>query len=311
MLIDVLLGGPGREHDISVLSGTAIAEALTRRGHDVQPVLIRERLDPTMLRSGSVVFNYIHGTYGEDGVLQAELDALGRSYVGCDAATSRLCMDKELTKQRLAAAGIRVPWGVAVDLGSPFGPRDLKLPHQGPLVLKPRDDGSSVGLKMVPNPSFILPAVEELLAEVGRRRYLIEERLPGPEYTVAVVDVGDGPRALPPLYIQAVSGVFDYEAKYHRNDTTEAPVEDAALAQRLSALGLAAFSALGCRDIARADVMRTTDGDYAILEVNTLPGFTRASLVPKAAAAAGMGFDDLVEALARQADRRRGAAVPS
>ena len=304
MLVDVLMGGPGRESAVSRRSGTAIAAGLIRRGHDVVAIDIADRLDPAALRPGAVVFNIVHGTYGEDGRLQAELDALSKSYVGSDARVSALCMDKEKTKEVLRAAGIRVPWGVAIHLGSPFQLKDLKLPHFGPLVLKPRADGSSVGLRMVANPSFILPTCEELIREVGAIGYLLEERLPGPEYTVPVIGDGEDAVALPPLAIKPADGLFDYQAKYHRSDTDERPVADPEVAARLAALAVAAHRAAGCRDLSRSDLMRTADGDYAVLEINTLPGFTDASLVPKAAAAAGISFDELVERLVKRAAGR-------
>ncbi len=304
MKIDVIMGGPGREAVISRRSGTAIAEALRRRGHDVQVIDLVDRLDAKQLRTDAVAFNIVHGTYGEDGTLQGELDRAGVSYVGSDAAVSRLCMDKGQTKARLSEHHLRVPWGVRLDLRQPFSPKDLKIPHHAGLVLKPGCDGSSVGLKMVANPSFVLPAIEEILRELGPVPYLLEERLPGPEYTVAVVDLGDGPQALPPLTISAVDGVFDFDAKYQRADTQELPVSDPVLAKRLADLGLAAHRACGCRDISRCDIMRASDGELVLLEVNTLPGFTAASLVPKAAAAAGISFDDLVERLAARAAAR-------
>ena len=302
--IDVLMGGPGREAAVSRRSGAAIAAGLQGGGHDVQLIDLAGKLDVGALRPGAVVFNIVHGTYGEDGRLQAELDAVGKTYVGSDARVSALCMDKEATKTVLKAAGIRVPWGVPIHLGSPFQVKDLRLPHFGPLVLKPRSDGSSVGLRLVANPSFILPTCEELLAEVGAIPYLLEEQLPGPEYTVAVLGDGDSAYALPPLVINPASGIFDYEAKYHRLDTAEVPVADAALAARLQALGVAAHRAVGCRDLSRSDVMRTADGEYAVLEINTLPGFTATSLVPKAAAAAGMDFERLVDGLVQRAAAR-------
>ena len=301
MKVDVIMGGPGREAVISRRSGTAIADALRRRGHEVKIIDVAQRLDVHELRADAVAFNIIHGTYGEDGTLQAELDQAGITYVGSDAAVSRLCMDKGLTKARLTEHKLRVPWGVRLDLRQPFSPKDLKVPHHAGLVLKPACDGSSVGLKIIANPSFILPAIEEILRELGPVPYLLEERLPGPEYTVAVVDLGDGPQALPPLAIRAVDGVFDFDAKYQRADTMETPVTDVDLAKRLADLGLAAHRACGCRDISRCDIMRTADGDLALLEVNTLPGFTTASLVPKAAAAAGIQFDDLVERVVQRA----------
>jgi D-alanine-D-alanine ligase len=304
MLVDVIMGGPGREAAVSRKSGAAIARGLRAAGADVAEIDLTGELDPSRLRPGAVAFNIVHGTYGEDGALQAVLEKHGIAYVGSDSAVSRLCMDKSATKRRLEQAGVRVPWGVEVDLGRPFRPSDLKLPHHGALVLKPADDGSSVGLKMVPNPGWVLPAVEELLRDVGPRRYLIEERLPGPEYTVAVIDEDVGPRALPPLVISTASGVFDYEAKYNRSDTVEVPVADPAQADRLGAIGVAAHRACGCRDISRIDVMATADGDLAVLEINTLPGFTDASLTPKAAAAAGLSFSTLVHRLAERAARR-------
>jgi D-alanine-D-alanine ligase len=217
---------------------------------------------------------------------------------------SALCMDKERTKQRLSAEGVRVPWGVRVHLGSPFSPKDLKLPNHGGLVLKPVGDGSSVGLRMVANPSFVLPAIEELLREVGPVPYLIEERLPGPEYTVAVLDDDTGAHALPPINVRPAEGVYDYQAKYARDDTGYELVRDQALAARLRVLAETAHKACGCRDLSRTDMMATADGDIAVLEVNTLPGFTDHSLTPKAAAAAGIPFDDLVDRLARRAAAR-------
>jgi D-alanine--D-alanine ligase len=308
MIIDVIMGGPGREAEISRKSGSAIAAGLKRRGHDVLSLDLAGRLEPQRLREGAVVYNTVHGTYGEDGEMQTELERLGKSYVGSDAAVSRLCMDKAQTKRVLVAKGIRVPWGVSVDLGTPFSPKDLKLPNHGGLVLKPVADGSSVGLRMVPSPSFVLPAVEDLLREFGPRPYLIEERLPGPEYTVAIIEDDGGTRALPPICIRPNDGVYDYDAKYFRNDTGYDIVADQRLAARLMDIAMRSFQACGCRDVARVDVMATADHDLAVLELNTLPGFTDHSLTPKAAEAAGIGFDLLVEKLAARALERRRAA---
>ncbi len=311
LLVDVLFGGPGREAPISRKSGAAIVAALKRCGYHVAAIDVTDRLDVTRLRKGAVIFNIIHGTYGEDGTLQSELELAGFSFVGSDAAVSRLCMDKVVTKERLQQHKIRVPWGVRLDLRQPFSPRDLKIPHHAGLVLKPACDGSSVGLKMVANPSFILPAIEEILRELGPVPYVMEERLPGPEYTVAVVENEAGPVALPPLLICPADGVFDFSAKYQRSDTAETAVEDPAVIKRLSEIGLAVHRACGCRDISRCDIMRTADGDYAVLEVNTLPGFTDQSLVPKAAALAGMTFDQLVKQLVGRAARRSHATSGS
>lgn len=301
--VDVVFGGPGREAAVSRRSGATIVAGLERQGVDVRAVDCAGEARVEDLRPGAIIYNTIHGTYGEDGTLQRVLDLAGFSYVGSDAAVSALCMDKDLTKQRLAKHAVRVPWGVVVNLGSPFTPKDLKLPHGGSYIMKPADDGSSVGLKVVVNPSFILPAVEELIRDVGPRRYVIEERLPGPEFTVAVIERDGQPVALPPISIRA-QGDFDYHAKYEATTTVEEPLPAGPLADRLMALGVAAHRACGCRDVSRVDVMQTTDGDLAVLEVNTLPGMTTRSLLPLAAKAAGMSFDDLVVHFVRCVQRR-------
>jgi D-alanine-D-alanine ligase len=309
MIIDVIMGGPGREAPVSRRSGSAIAAGLLRKRHDVRVVDIDKQVNQKDLRQDAIVFNIVHGIYGEDGTLQQLLEKWGKHFVGSDAAVSRLCMNKSATKKRLSEVGITVPWGVQVDLAAPFSPKDLKLPHHGGLVMKPVNDGSSVGLRIVPNPSFVLPAVEDLIKEVGSVPYLIEERLPGPEYTVGVLDDHAGCRALPPLSIRSGTGVYDYEAKYHRDDTVYDPVTDQKLAQQLSDIAVRAHRACGCRDLSRADMMATAEGKIAMLEINTLPGFTDHSLVPKMAQRAGIGFDDLVERLALCAQRRRQEAL--
>ncbi len=302
--VDVIYGGPGREASISRTSGRAIVAGLKNRGHDVAEIDVTDRLDVTKIRLGAVVFNIIHGTYGEDGTLQGELEQAGFRFVGSDAAVSRLCMDKVATKTCLQKHNLRVPWGVALDLRQPFSPRDLKIPNHAGLVLKPAQDGSSVGLKILANPSFVLPAIEEILRELGPIPYVLEEKLPGPEFTVAVLETETGPIALPPLAITPADGIFDFAAKYQRADTAEIGVDDANTVLQLTALALAAHRACGCRDISRCDLMKTSDGEFAILEINTLPGFTANSLVPKAAALAGISFDELVERLVARAAQR-------
>lgn len=307
MLIDLIMGGPGREAAVSRRSGACLAAALRRRGHDVLEIDLSGRLEPERLRPGAVVFNTVHGTYGEDGGLQSELDRLGRSYVGSSAEASRLCMDKAATKRCLSAAGLRVPHGIDIVLGTRC-PTD-SIPD-GPLVLKPRDDGSSVGLRLLEDRGQLAEALAGLRSELGPRPYLIEERLPGPEFTVAVLEGADGPTALPPLAIRPAQGVFDYQAKYHRDDTREEPVEDRALARSLAMLAVAAHRACGCRDLSRTDLMLAADGEPVLLEVNTLPGMTTASLTPKAAAAAGIPFDELADRLVHRAAARMTGGSP-
>lgn len=305
--IAVVMGGPGRESAVSLTSGKAVAAGLRAAGWAVTEVVIDQQLDPSAVPAGAVVFNLVHGTYGEDGTLQDALAAAGLVAVGSDAAASRLCMDKQRTRQTLERAGVPVAWGVALDLKRPVQPRDLKLPHMAGYVLKPRCDGSSVGLYMIDSPSFLLPALEQALADVGPVSYLLEERLPGPEYTVAIIDDADGqPQAQPPLQITPASGQYDYHAKYQADTTRYEVVEDGALAAALRSVGLQSHQACGCRDLSRVDVMAAADGSLRVLEVNTLPGFTDHSLVPKAAAAAGTDFPSLVDHLASLAYARLG-----
>lgn len=300
MKADVIMGGPGREAPVSRISGAAVARGLRAGGWDVAEVDLADRLDPGALRAGSVIMNLVHGTYGEDGQLQRELETAGIAYLGSDAACSALCMDKEATKQRLRQHDLPVPWGLALDPTAPPDLGQFRFPTMTGMVIKPQSEGSSVGLYLISSPSFLIPALERYLAEVGPRPLLVEERLPGPEYTVAIIDRGVGPEVLPPLQIVPAGETYDYHAKYEAEDTGYRPVEETDLAARLQELAHRSWEACGCRDLARIDLMVGSDGEVKVLEVNTLPGFTDHSLVPKAAQLAGIDFEQLVDALARR-----------
>lgn len=300
--VDVLYGGPGREAPVSRKSGAAILQALRDADVDAVGVDCDQRCDCAALRPGSVVFNIIHGTYGEDGTLQAELDAAGRVYIGSDAAASRLCMDKARTKAVAAEAGVPVAWGKVIDPRQAVDPGLLRVPHGGPLVIKPVADGSSVGLRLLPSVSFLLPAIEELLVEIGPVPLLVEERLPGPEFTVTVLDDEAGaPQALPPLCILPAGESYDYQAKYERSDTAYTAVDDQARSDALRQAALTVYRACGCRDFARIDFIARADGVCCLMEVNTLPGFTDHSLVPKSAALVGLDFGELCRRLIARA----------
>ncbi|MHC5068820.1 MAG: hypothetical protein ACYTF0_09560, partial [Planctomycetota bacterium] len=287
LLVDVVMGGPGHEAAVSRASGAAVVAALQAAGCDARALEVDDVLDVTRLRAGAVVFNVIHGTYGEDGTLQGELDAAGIAYVGTGAAGSRLCIDKQATKERLAANALPVPWGMVVnpDQGA-ADPKKLRTPTLTGLVVKPARDGSSVGLRLLSSPSFLLPTLEELFVELGPVPLLVEERLTGSEYTVAIIDDDNGQvRPFAPIEVVPAAGAYDYEAKYQRDDTRYQPVADDALAAELVDLAVRAYRVCGCRDLARVDLMAAADGSLRILELNTLPGCTDHSLLPKAAAA--------------------------
>ena len=304
LIVDVIMGGPGREAPVSRLSGATIVAGLREAGHDVAEIDITDRLDPARLRMASVVFNIVHGTYGEDGVLQAELEAAGWPYVGSDAASSRLCMDKEAAKQRLREHGVPVPRGLVARPGATAHVRAIA--SAAGVVIKPVADGSSVGLRLLGPQDDVARACAEVWADIGPRDLLVEERLTGPEYTVAVIQGATGElKALPPIRIVPAVGSYDYQAKYIREDTRYEFLHDGPVADRLRGLGTAAFAACGCRDVCRIDVMDAGDGTLKVLELNTLPGFTSHSLVPKAAAEEGLPLPFLLDHLVRQAAPRR------
>jgi D-alanine-D-alanine ligase len=294
--ITVLLGGPSAEREVSLRSGAAVAAALRTLGHEVTEI---DPLHPGWVLPGvvDVVFLALHGTYGEDGTVQRHLESLGVRYTGCDSAASAVAFDKELTKQRLISSRISTPRSATLGAGSGGWPAGW----QPPVVLKPVSQGSSVGL------SFVETAAEfpAALAEAFRHdsRVLMEEKVVGRETTVGVL----AGKALPVVEVRPRTGRYDYHSKY----TTGAseyfcPADfDPPTTQCIQQAGLAAFEAIGGRDYARVDIMVRPDGEPVVLEVNTLPGMTQTSLLPKAAAAAGMSYPELCERMVELALQRQ------
>lgn len=236
-----------------------------------------------------VAFIALHGPWGEDGRLQGVLDILGIPYTGSGVLASALAMDKAMAKTVLAADGLDVPEGEIVT--SP-GDRPSIAP---PSVVKPVANGSSFGMTMVDDASAYPAAIEEALR--FDRRALVEERIRGRELTVGVIGT-DQLQALPVIEIVPKHGAFDYRAKYDASESEElcpAPIP-AEVAERAQAFALRAHRALGCRGISRTDLI-WDGGRMAVLEVNTMPGMTPNSLVPKAAKAAGISYGELVDRL--------------
>jgi D-alanine-D-alanine ligase len=293
--ITVFLGGPSAEREISLRTGTAVARALRSLGHEVH------ELDPVpnqwSLPSGTdVVFLALHGTYGEDGAAQTELERLGVPYTGCDPEASRIAFDKILTKERCVASGVPVARHGVIQEASALFPSSLGLP----LVVKPVRQGSSVGLQFVNQISEWASALAHSLkfdSEV-----LVEERIIGRETTVGILDG----QPLPIVEVRPKQGSYDYQNKYTAGATEyfcPAPF-DPATTQRIQQAALGAFDAVGARDYARVDVMVTTSNQPVVLEVNTLPGMTETSLLPKAAAAAGISYEELCQRMVDLALRR-------
>jgi D-alanine-D-alanine ligase len=295
--ITVMLGGPGAEREVSLRSGAAVAKALRSLGHQVQ------ELDPrdgswTLPAGTDVVFLVLHGTYGEDGTVQRRLDELGALYTGCDAEASRIAFDKVLTKQRCQADGVpTAEFLVVKSAGAPF-PEAFRPP----LVVKPVRQGSSVGLQFIERPGDWPGALAEALkfdSEV-----LVEEKIAGRETTVGIL----GGEALPVVEVRPKTGSYDYGNKYIAGRTEYfCPADlDAAATGRIQAAALGAFRAVGGRDYARVDVMVRPNGEPVVLEVNTLPGMTETSLLPKAAAAAGLNYAQLCQRMVDLALERNG-----
>jgi D-alanine-D-alanine ligase len=243
-----------------------------------------------------VVFLALHGTYGEDGTVQKRLDELGVPYTGCDAEASRIAFDKVLTKQCCIKAGVPTPKFVTVKSAAAAFPENF-LP---PLVVKPSRQGSSVGLQFVERVADWPAALAESLkfdSEV-----LVEEKIVGRETTVGIL----GGKVLPVVEVRPKAGSYDYTNKYTPGNTEYfCPADfDAATTQRIQAAALGAFHAVGGRDFARVDVMVPAAGDPVVLEVNTLPGMTELSLLPDAAAAAGLDYGQLCQRMIELALQR-------
>jgi D-alanine-D-alanine ligase len=295
LTITVMLGGFSAEREVSLKTGAAAANALRSLGHAVH------ELDPqddnwTLPPKTDVVFLALHGTYGEDGQVQARLEKLGVPYTGCGVEASRIAFDKVITKQRCVEAGVPTAKFMVFDAPGATWP----MGWQPPVVLKPVRQGSSVGLQFVDRVVDFAAALTEALRH--DTQVLMEERIVGRETTVAILDG----QALPVVEVRPKEGTYDYTNKYTAGRTEyfcPAPFEPSVTAA-IQKAALGAFNAVGGRDYARVDVMVRANGEPVVLEVNTLPGMTETSLLPKAAAAAGIGYPELCQRMIDLAMKR-------
>jgi D-alanine-D-alanine ligase len=289
LTITVLAGGPGPEREVSLQSGKAVYDALCRLGHRTTRCDVNPDDLSALDRTADVVFIALHGEFGEDGSLQAELDARGIPYCGSGPAASRLAMDKAATKERLVRNNLPTP---PYEVVEPGGAAGLAARFPTPAVVKPVASGSSVDTTIARTPEVLEDATARLLNRYGRS--LVERYIAGPELTVGILD----DTALPVCEIRTRREFYDYEAKYIDDDTEYRFDVDlpAPLLKRVEALSVATHRVLGCRVFSRVDWMvdAATLEPY-ILEVNTIPGFTSHSLLPKAAARIGIGFDELCQ----------------
>ena len=341
MKLCILLGGPSAEREVSLMSGSAMARALASRGHDVtlldpatgramrldefhadppkkdppssdevgklsQGSVVLGSLMSSAVREADVVVFGLHGVPGEDGPMQSVLELLGKPFTGSDSRTSAICIDKQYTKSILKDAGVAVPRGISLGVGAHPQERHAayelaKAEFGFPMIVKPNDQGSTVGLTILRDTSEDAFGQAVDLALLYSPKALIEEFIEGRELTVTVLD-GE---ALPIIEITTNGGFYDYHHKYTPGMSFhECPANlSGELTAAIQTDAINAFKACGCRGCARVDYRLHPSGSFYCLEINTLPGMTATSLAPDAATAAGMSFEDLCERIVKSALR--------
>ena len=301
LTIGVLMGGCSREREVSLDSGRNVTEALQSLGHNVRPADVKPgTVTADLVKGLDVAFLALHGEWGEDGAVQQELEDLGVCYTFSGPEASRLAMDKVRAKERFSDDGIPTPAFRVAE------PDDLNMLEEaierlGPqLVVKPVADGSSIGIGMADSRATLRRAARKVWAR--GEPALVERRILGREFTVGIL----GEMALPILEIRTPGGWYNYHYKYKSKRTRyvfehglPAPRE-----ARILEVAAMAHRSLGCRDLSRVDIMLPEEGEPQVLEINTIPGFTSHSLVPKAAARAGIVFPKLCERIVAMARRR-------
>ena len=305
--VAVLRGGVGREREVSLMSGRCVADALRAGGalvieSDIRPddlaVLDRSDVD--------VFFIALHGQFGEDGRLQQILDERSLVYTGSDAQASRLAFDKVASKKLFAEVGVAV--APTIEFPPDADPRAIEhqLESLGErFVVKPIYDGSSVGVHIVDGAAAAVTAAQQITDE--RSDCMIEPFIAGPELTVGIL----GRETLPIIEIKPKTAFYDYHAKYVDEQTEYLfdTISDDRLRSRIHRSALACFDALGCRDFARVDFILAPDATPYVLEINTIPGFTTHSLLPKAAARAGLPMTELCLHITRAAFSRKSSTA--
>jgi D-alanine-D-alanine ligase len=296
MKITVLYGGPSAEREISLISGQAVIDGLRSKGHDVFPSDVSPADLSGLDHPADVIFPVLHGEFGESGELQEILERRGLTFVGSGSRASRLGMDKVETKRAWENAGLPTPaYRVLGDAGATI---DIPLP----CVVKAIDSGSSIDVFICKTARDAQEALKKVVGAHGRA--LVEQFIRGTELTVGIFEE----RALDPIRIATTREFYDFQAKYKGN-FTEYHFDlnlPAGVVKHVRELALRAHQVIGCRDLSRVDVMLDEQHNPFLIEINTLPGFTPKSLLPKAAAHAGIDFGALVDRLARRAFESRG-----
>jgi D-alanine-D-alanine ligase len=296
--VAVLLGGVSAEREVSLHTGEQVMAALLEAGAEPTAIDTADLSFIETLRTGGfdVAFICLHGRFGEDGTIQGLLEILGLPYIGSGVLASALAIDKVMSKHLFAAAGLRSPEYVALRAGEPVDIAGIVAALGEKSVVKPANEGSSVGMTIVHSAEELPAAIEKAFS--FDPSVLVERFVPGAEVTVGVLGM-DEPFALPTLEIVPENEFYDYESKYVPGMSrhiipANVSVEARAECQRLA---LAAHRALGCRGLSRADTIVTADGTVYLLEINTIPGMTATSLLPDSARAGGIEFPELCATL--------------
>ncbi|MDQ0495173.1 D-alanine-D-alanine ligase [Paenibacillus brasilensis] len=292
MKIGVIMGGISSEREISLQTGQEMINHLDRSRYEVIPIVIEQRADliVQVQQAGiDIALLALHGQYGEDGTVQGALETLGIPYTGSGVLASSLCMNKQLSKTLLKATGVHTPAGLCWQGMDDYDPQVVERLGY-PVIVKPNTGGSSIGIQLVQNEKDLLPAIQEACSL--DQAILIEPYYKGTEITCSIVD-GE---VLPIISISSArSKWFDYKAKYEVGGAKEEVIElPPVIEQRVREAALASYRLLQCKVYARVDMILCQDRPY-VLEVNTLPGMTANSLLPKSAAAAGITFTQLLD----------------
>lgn len=297
--IRVLYGGTSEEREVSLRSGEGVINALEQSGYVVEPHDLREdQLPGAWSPDEAVVFPVLHGTFGEDGQLQALLEQAGFEYTGCDSRASGVCFDKIQALKVAEGMGIPTARRMVGENNDDFQVDRIVEEIGFPLILKPACQGSSVGLFRINNEQELAEGLNNRPAGV----YLIEEQIVGREFSIGVVEG----KALGIVEICPEGGLYDYHHKYTAGATRylfPAPLSEEQTSQ-LQRMAEQVYQGCGCRDFARVDFLQRPNGDPVFLEINTLPGMTETSLLPKSASVVGWSYPELVSRMVTPAIER-------
>ncbi|MBO5781007.1 MAG: D-alanine--D-alanine ligase [Opitutales bacterium] len=296
--VAVLMGGVSSEREVSLVSGKFVYESVRKNFDSVCITLDKNELPKDISPDDTIVFPVMHGEYGEDGTLQKELEGAGFAYAGTNSIASRVCMNKPAAKALMNAAGLNVAKGIAFSANEkPSASAAIELLGER-LILKPADKGSSVGLK-TPNGKTEL---EDALSEISDGQWMLESFFKGREFSVGVI----GGKAAGIVEIIPEGGVYDFKRKYTNGATRyEFPAHISENEERgIKQAAEKAYASCGCRDFSRVDFLMDERGNFIVLEINTLPGMTPTSLLPKSASCAGYDFDGLCKKMLEGAIKR-------